>query len=211
MFDAGALTFQEFAMAEKLPLATIQRSVLEFLRGRKDAVVFGAQAVNAYVAEPRMTQDVDILSVRAADLAEELRTFLNSQFQIAVRIRKVSKNRGFRLYQVRKSGNRHLVDIRTVETLPSVRRVGGVQVVTPDELIANKVRSYCQRKGQPKSWSDRRDLAILFLTFPELKSEQGAVFERLKEASSDSEVLAVWRDLVNQEIQPEGEDDDFGW
>ena len=34
--------------------------------GRDDAAVFGAQAVNAYVDQPRMTQDVDILSPRAA-------------------------------------------------------------------------------------------------------------------------------------------------
>ena len=45
MFDAGTLTFQEFMMGESLPLATIQQAVLEFLRGRDDAVVFGAQAV----------------------------------------------------------------------------------------------------------------------------------------------------------------------
>jgi len=48
MFDAGTLTFQEFLMREPLPLATIQNAVLEFLRGRDDVVVFGAQAVNAY-------------------------------------------------------------------------------------------------------------------------------------------------------------------
>ena len=47
MFNAGSLTFQEFIMSESLPLATIQEAVLEFLRGRDDAVVFGAQAVNA--------------------------------------------------------------------------------------------------------------------------------------------------------------------
>jgi hypothetical protein len=57
MFDAGVLTFQEFLMREPLPLATIQNAVLEFLRGRDDVVVFGAQAVNAYVGEPRMTQE----------------------------------------------------------------------------------------------------------------------------------------------------------
>lgn len=51
-------------MREPLPLATIQESVLEFLRGRDDAVVFGAQAVNAYVQESRMTQDIDLLSPR---------------------------------------------------------------------------------------------------------------------------------------------------
>jgi hypothetical protein len=69
MFDAGALTFQEVMMGESLPLATLQQAVLEFLRGRDDAVVFGAQAVNAYVDEPRMTQDLNLLSPRAEALA----------------------------------------------------------------------------------------------------------------------------------------------
>jgi hypothetical protein len=46
MLNAGTLTFKEFAMREQLPLATIHDVVLEFLRGRDDAVVFGAQAVN---------------------------------------------------------------------------------------------------------------------------------------------------------------------
>ena len=48
MFNAGALTFQEFAMDERLPLAAIQDAVLDFLRGRNDVVVFGAQAVNEF-------------------------------------------------------------------------------------------------------------------------------------------------------------------
>jgi len=74
MFNAGSLTFQEFIMSETLPLAAIQEAVLEFLRGHDDAVVFGAQAVNAYVPEPRMSQDIDLLSPRAAELAEELRS-----------------------------------------------------------------------------------------------------------------------------------------
>jgi hypothetical protein len=60
----GALAIREFLMREPLPLARIHDAVFEFLRGRTDAVVFGAQAVNAYVSEPRMTQDVDILSTR---------------------------------------------------------------------------------------------------------------------------------------------------
>ena len=68
MFGDGSLTFREFIMREPLPLATIHDAVLEFLRGRHDAVLFGAHAVNAYVDEPRMTQDVDILSPRAAEL-----------------------------------------------------------------------------------------------------------------------------------------------
>lgn len=52
-------------MREPLPLAQIQEAVLEFLKGREDAVLFEAQAVNAYTNEPRMTQDVDLLSNRA--------------------------------------------------------------------------------------------------------------------------------------------------
>ena len=43
---------------ERLPLAQIQDAVLQFLAGRDDVAVFGAQAVSAYVDEPRMTQDI---------------------------------------------------------------------------------------------------------------------------------------------------------
>ena len=77
-------------MKEPLPLARIQDAVLEFLRHRDDAALFGAQAVNAYVDEPRMTQYVDILSTRAAELAEELRKHLADTFKIAVRVREVA-------------------------------------------------------------------------------------------------------------------------
>lgn len=44
MLGDGALTLREFVMQEPLPLATIHRAVLEFLRGLDDAVVYGAQA-----------------------------------------------------------------------------------------------------------------------------------------------------------------------
>jgi hypothetical protein len=47
MQGEGSLTFKEFIMNEPLPLATIQDGILEFLRGRQDAVLFGALAVNA--------------------------------------------------------------------------------------------------------------------------------------------------------------------
>src|SRR5437762_13144512 len=102
MFGDGALTFREFAMREPLPLATIHDAVLDFLRGRDDAVLFGAQAVNAYVRDARMTEDVDVLSPRAAELAEEIRDYLHERFHIAVRIRTVRDGIGLRIYQVRK-------------------------------------------------------------------------------------------------------------
>src|SRR2546430_2690827 len=91
MLNAGVLTFQEFVMHEPLPLASIHEAVLEFLRGRDDVVVFGATAVNAYVSEPRMTQDIDLMSTRAAELAEEIREYLSERFHIAVRIRVIRK------------------------------------------------------------------------------------------------------------------------
>src|SRR2546430_1819339 len=85
MFGADMLTFQEFMMGEPLPLATLHNAVLEFLQGRDDVVVFGAQAVNAYVNEPRMTQDLDLLSTPAEGVAQELRDYLRQRFRIAVR------------------------------------------------------------------------------------------------------------------------------
>jgi hypothetical protein len=209
MFEAGSLTFQEFIMNETLPLATIQEAVLEFLRGRDDAVVFGAQAVNAYVPEPRMSQDIDLLSPRAAELAEELRTYLSDRFHIAVRMREVANGRGYRLYQIQKSGNRHLVDIRSVPTLPPSQRIAQVLVASPEELIALKVIAYHLRRGQPKSGTDWRDIAMLLLAFPDLKSEDGLVAERLRAENAGEELMKLWWELVNQKIQTTDEEDEF--
>jgi hypothetical protein len=209
MFDAGALTFREFVMSEPLPLATIQNSVLEFLRGRDDGVVFGAQAVNAYVTEPRMSQDIDLLSTRAKELAEELREHLRRQFHIAVRVRQIGEGRGYRLFQIRKSGNRHLVDVRPVDSLPSAQRVEGVLVIAPAELIASKVVSYHRRLGTPKSFTDRRDIAMLLLRFPELKHPRGAVADGLRATGAEPEILRIWDELAAEEIQIPDEDDEF--
>jgi hypothetical protein len=208
-FGPDMLTFQEFAMQESLPLAMIQQAVLEFLRDRDDAAVFGAQAVNAYVAEPRMTQNIDLLSTRAALFTEELRHYLAQRFHVAIRTRQVAEGRGLRLFQVRKSGNRHLVDVRAIERLPDTQRISGVLVIAPADLIASKVISYYQRRGKPKSGTDWRDLALLLITFPALKQEHGLVAERLQAAGVAPEVMAVWCDLVAQELRLEDEDDEF--
>jgi len=97
-------------MREQLPLATIHDAVLEFLRGRDDAVVFGAEAVNAYVGEPRMSQHIDLISTRAVELAEELREYLSQRFHIAVRVRVIGAGKGYRLFQIPQDHDRHLVD-----------------------------------------------------------------------------------------------------
>jgi hypothetical protein len=209
MFGDGPLTFREFMMREPLPLATIHDAVLEFLRGRDDAVLFGAQAVNAYVAVSRLTQDVDIASTRAEDLAEELRQFLNKRFHIAVRVRSVREGIGYRIYQVQKPANRHLVDLRPIDVLPPCQRIEEVLVVTPPELIAGEVVAWRGRQGKPKAGSDWRDLAELLLTFPELKTAEGIVAERLRAAGASQEVIAAWKELVAQEILPEDDADEF--
>jgi hypothetical protein len=208
MFNAGTLTFREFMMRESLPLATVHDAILEFLQGRDDVVVFGAQAVNAYVGEPRMTQDMDLLSPRARELAEELRAHLAQRFHVAVRAREVAEGGAFRLFQLRRSGNRHLVDVRSVTALPPARRIARVLVLAPPELVASKVIAYSRRRGQPKAGTDWRDLAMLLLTFPELKSETGPVMDSLKAAGADAVTMGVWSELVATEIRPT-EDDAF--
>ena len=209
MLGDGALTFKEFAMQEPLPLATVHRAVLEFLRDVDDAVLFGAQAVNAYVDEPRMTQDVDIASPRAAELAEQLRDHLSGRFHIAVRVREIGEGRGYRLYQIQKPKNRNLVDVRPLAVLPPARRIGGVLVVAPEELIAGKLIAYQRRQGTPKSGTDWRDLAVLLLAFPELKMSFGPVRDRLEAAGAEPKAIAAWENLVGQQIEAEKDEDEF--
>jgi Nucleotidyl transferase AbiEii toxin, Type IV TA system len=209
MLNAGALTFKEFAMREPLPLATIHDAVLEFLRGRDDVVVFGATAVNAYVSEPRMTQDIDIMALNGPEFAEELRQYLSDHFHVAIRTRVIRGGLGYRLYQVQKTGNRHLVDVRPMTSLPESQTVDNVRVATPPELIAQKVVSYNSRRGKPKSGTDWRDLAMLLLTFPELKAVAGPVSNVLAATHPDADHMNTWRELVAQEIREPNDDDEF--
>lgn len=196
-------------MREPLPLATLHEAVLEFLRGREDVVVFGATAVNAYVSEPRMTQDIDLMSTRAEELAEEMRAYLCERFHIAVRVRSVAQGKGFRVFQIRKEGNRHLVDVRPVNSLPASRQIEDVPIVSPADLIALKVVSYHTRRGKPKSFLDRRDLAMLLLAFPDLKTESGPVESSLKSLNVSEGVMDFWRELVSEEIQESSDEDEF--
>lgn len=196
-------------MREPLPLATVHDAVLEFLRGRKDVVVFGATAVNAYSSEPRMTQDIDLMSIRAEELAEELRAYLSERFHIAVRIQRVAGGKGYRLFQIQKTGNRHLADVRPVSSLPKAQLIEDILVMSPPELIARKVVSYQARRGQPKSGTDWRDLAMLILAFPELKSESGPVSDALSELKVNEAVMNEWRALVAQEISAPADEDEF--
>lgn len=209
MFVADTINFREIVMKEPLPLVTIQNAVIDFVRGRKDVALFGAQAVNVYAGAPRATQDVDLMSPRAAAVAEELREHLSRLFHIAVRVRKVKRGLGYRIFQLRKTGNRHLVDIRSITSFPETQIIDNVRVLSPAELIASKVISHRQRRGKPKSWTDRRDLAIMLLAFPDLRTNPKPVVDCLVKANAHPDVLELWQELVQEEISPETEDDDF--
>jgi hypothetical protein len=206
MLNAEVLTFREFVMHEPLPLSTIQAAILEFIQDRADVVLFGAQAVNAYVDEPRATQDVDLLSNRAAEFAEELRRHISDAFHIAVRAREIS-GKGWRIYQTRKEGNRHLADIRIQRELPASVAIERVNVLTPVELIVSKVLTYASRRGKPKAGTDWRDLAMLLLRFPELKAADGEVSRILAERDVGESAMCFWHELVEQDFTVEDDDD----
>jgi hypothetical protein len=136
-------------------------------------------------------------------------TVVNERFKFAVWIREVRGGIGFRLYQVRKEGNRHLVDVRPVDTLPPSQSVGNVLVATPAELIAGKLLGFVGRQGKPKAYTDRRDLAVLLLAYPELKTQFGPVRDRLEATGAGAPVLEAWSQLVREEFRPDDEDDEF--
>lgn len=192
---------QELKATEEFPAATIHKAVLEFLRDRDDAVVFGGHAVNAYVKEQRPTAAIDLLSTHTAKLATELRDYLNRKFRIFLLIRKLNRGNGRRIYQAMKSGDNYfLVDIRPVAKLPATKKLSQVPYMEPAELVANKLIAFQQRRDQMKADTDWRDLAQLLLTFPELKSEGDAVRERLQAAGAEGTVLEEWKKLVTQNV-----------
>lgn len=206
MLNADVISFREFVMHEPLPLSKIQEAVLEFMQGRDDAVLFGAQAVNAYVDEPRATQDVDIMSNRAPEFAEELRAYLTERFHIAVRVREI-RDKGLRVYQVRKEGNRHLVDVRIVNSFPNHQAVDSINVLTPVELIASKVISYDSRRGKPKAGTDWRDLGMLLVRFPDLKTADGEVSKTLTDRDATDLAIEFWQEMVEQDFTVDEDDD----
>jgi hypothetical protein len=156
-----------------------------------------------------MTQDIDLMSTRAAELAQELRDFLSERFHIAVRVRMIGEGKGYRVFQIRKEGNRHLVDLRPIQTLPQAELIDGIKVVTAAELIARKVISLHSRRGQPKSGTDWRDVAMLLLAFPDLKNESGPVSKILNSLGATEEEMKTWSEVVQQEISKPDDDSEF--
>lgn len=211
--DPGIPSFQELTRPTALPLATLHGAILDFIRDREDIVLCGAYAVNAYVPEPRMTQGIDLLSTRMESVATDLQDHLAARFRIALRLRDLGPDKGLRLYQLLKEGNRHLVDIRSVGALPDSRSLEGILVLAPADLVAAKALAFHQRRGQPKSGTDWRDLALRLLAFPELRADDGPVAERLRNLDASPAALETWRELAGQTWEPDddGDDKDGDW
>ena len=201
------LTFREFMTNESLPLAEIHQVVLRFLRGRSDVVLFGAQAVNAYVDVPRMTQDVDVMALGGAAFSDELRLHLHVELKIAVRVRSVASGKGYRVYQLRSPANRHLVDIRQVDSLPAYQLIDDIRVVDPVSLLALKVISMTERSNTPKGLTDKADLMRLLIAFPEFKIKDSPVLHVLQSLEAKAVAFDGWNSMVNQVIEPDQEDE----
>ncbi len=76
----------------------------------------------------------------------------------------------------------------------------------PEVLIAQKVISLSTRSAQPKGDTDRRDLKVLLLTYPQLRREAGHVQDRLRALGADDNALRQWQELVASRIDEEDPD-----
>lgn len=208
MLGDAPLTLHEFLAREEHPVSHVQEAIFAFLRGRTDCVVFGAQAVNAYSRDTRLTEDVDILTLAPAAVAEALRARLADLFHMAVRVRALPNPAAFRVYQIRTDGNRNLVDVRGVDALPPFREMGGLRIIAPEHLLAQKVIAYAARKGQLKSWTDRRDIGALLLEFPEFREPPSPVYDVLRAQGVKEAVIQLCEEIFMEGIVP---DDDQGY
>lgn len=198
-----APSFKEWTVSREKPLASIFRALFVELQGRTDVVVFGSQAVNAYVRPPRATEDLDLQSTHAAVLAEDLKTFLHRRFHLATRVREV-KTGAFRVYE--KDG-RHLIDVRQVDTLPPFCAMEGLQVMEPVPLLAGKFKASVERAARPKGGTDLTDLRRLAQTFPKLKVRGGAVEKELRRMNLSPAILVAWGVFVDTPIEADDDAD----
>ena len=170
-------------------------------------VLLGAQAVNAYVDTPRMTQDVDVMALGGAAFSDELRLHLHVELKIAVRVRGVESGKGYRIYQLRSPTNRYLVNIRQVDSLPAYQLIDDIRVVDPVSLLALKVISMTERPHTPKGLTDQADLMRLLIAFPQYKVNDSPVLQALQSLEAKSTAYSGWSDMVNQVIEPDQEDE----
>ena len=96
-----------------------------------------------------------------------------------------------------------------MEELPPARRLSKVLVMTPDVLVASKVIALHERQGKPKAGTDWRDLAMLLLKFPDLKTHPGPVTDRLAGLDVDDATMDTWKELVSQDLIADEDEDGY--
>ncbi|MDI7268104.1 MAG: hypothetical protein QME96_08935 [Myxococcota bacterium] len=197
-------------MREPVPLYRVQEAIYAFCRHRPDIVVFGAQAVNLYSSQPRMTQDFDLLAPRPAELAAELAQALHDRLHIAARVREIRPGVAYRIFQVRKDANRHLADVRLADfpIEPAVER-DGIRYVPPALLVALKVCALTRRRYAPKGATDLADLRRLLLADRKLRTS-GAVRKALGRIGADEAALRTWDEILAAPVVAD-EDIDEGY
>jgi hypothetical protein len=139
-------------------------------------------------------------------LAEYLQIQLSARFHAAIRVREVVPGVGYRVYQLRDEGNRHLVDIRQVETLPPHVMTAQLRIVDLVELMVMKARSLAARRAREKGLSDRLDLHRLLNAHPVLRMADGDVAARLG-GKGDVAALAAWREVVGEQLAADDPDE----
>ncbi|MES1207615.1 MAG: hypothetical protein ABUS79_16890 [Pseudomonadota bacterium] len=205
------LTAAEYHMRETLPIHRIQEAIFDFCRHRLDMAVFGAQAVNFYVDQPRMTQDVDILCTDPSAFSADLARSIGDQFHVAIRVRQLSPGKAYRVFQLRSEGNRHLADLRLAEfPLTDLVERDGIHYVGLPLLIALKVVALAKRRLAPKGATDLADLRRMLLSHPNLRHEEGPVADAIHVVGGGQEELRQWRALVEEKTVCD-EDSDEGY
>ncbi len=201
-------TAAELHMRELVPLHQVQEAIFEFLQGREDVAVFGAQAVNLFTAAPRMTQDVDLLAQHPEEVATALADWLNGRLHIATRVREIHPATAYRVDQARREGNRQLADVRLQDVKVGTIDSDGIRYVSLVDLAALKARSLSRRRQTPKGATDLADLRRLLLTHPDLRNEQAGVRGAILRIGGGPEVLATWDELLREPLISDEEADE---
>ena len=196
-------------MHEGLPIFRIQEAILEFCRDQPDIAIFGAQAVNLYVSDPRMTQDVDLLCASPESVARALARRLGDLFHIAVRVRDLRPGKAYRVFQIRSEGNRHLADVRLAEfPLTDLVERDGVRYVSLPVLTALKVSAIVRRRMAPKGATDLADLRRILLAHPELREADGAVANAIRALGGGELERQQWLALLAEPLVSDEESDE---
>ncbi len=196
-------------MREPLPIYRIQEAIFDFCRDLPDVAIFGAQAVNLYVQESRMTQDVDILCAEPSTVATALSQRLGQLFHIATRVRELRPGKAYRVFQLRSEGSRHLADLRLAEfPLTDLVERDGIHYVGLPILTALKVSALAKRRLAPKGATDLADLRRLLQAHPELRDETGGVADAIGVVGGGDKELRQWHDLLAEPVVTDADSDE---